>query len=182
MRRTRSFQFATGCNYRFSKVLRSKDLVLPFLRPQGRPHTAISFQFRSPTENERSAKAGSKCRPPGGSEARTAGPQNPDPKVVDCILEGSQSSQENKTKRLLFGWSHRESNTGWSRIFAGLAKPQATVIPLHYRTEDGKQAPYCLHFLARDGARGVFCPRYMHLLHSFGVERLVWTLLCEASM
>jgi hypothetical protein len=37
-------------------------------------------------------------------------------------------------------WSHRESNTGRSRIFAGLTRsqmePQATVIPLHYRTDD----------------------------------------------
>jgi hypothetical protein len=35
-------------------------------------------------------------------------------------------------------WSHRESNTGRSRIFAGLIRsdgPQATVIPLHYRTD-----------------------------------------------
>ena len=40
-------------------------------------------------------------------------------------------------------WSHRESNTGRSRSIAGLTKPdepQATVIPLHYRTDTGFQA------------------------------------------
>jgi hypothetical protein len=40
------------------------------------------------------------------------------------------------------GWSHRESNTGRSRIFVGLTKsdePQATVIPLHYRTSGGNR-------------------------------------------
>jgi hypothetical protein len=44
--------------------------------------------------------------------------------------------KQEKDKREV--WSHRESNTGRSRILAGLTvsdEPQATVIPLHYRTD-----------------------------------------------
>jgi hypothetical protein len=52
------------------------------------------------------------------------------------LVAGFLQVQVSKSKRR--NWSHRESNTGRSRILAGLMEsdePQATVIPLHYRTD-----------------------------------------------
>jgi hypothetical protein len=56
-------------------------------------------------------------------------PEKDEMSLTECVRVRAKRQKE---------WSHRESNTGRSRIFAGLIRsdgPQATVIPLHYRTD-----------------------------------------------
>jgi hypothetical protein len=88
-----------------------------------------------------------------------------------CTVDPQKKKPRAKTK----DWSHRESNTGRSRIFAGLTKPdepQATVIPLHYRTGD------------RFVGLGIYvpkhkiCSRSFHMVSSVNHPRSHQTNLC----
>jgi hypothetical protein len=88
-----------------------------------------------------------------------------------CTVDPQKKKPRAKTK----DWSHRESNTGRSRILAGLTKsdePQATVIPLHYRTDDG-----FVEFLIYV-PRYRFCSRSFHMVSSVNHPRSHQTNLC----
>ena len=72
-----------------------------------------------------------------------------------CILsdgvgvDGKMRKIQKRRKKSKKNWSHRESNTGRSRILVGLTKPdepQATVIPLHYRTDAGIERTRYIYF------------------------------------
>jgi hypothetical protein len=88
-----------------------------------------------------------------------------------CTVDPQKKKPRAKTK----DWSHRESNTGRSRIFAGLTKPdepQATVIPLHYRTDD-KFVEFGIYV-----PRHKICSRSFHMVSSVNHPRSHQTNLC----